>query len=64
MKMLTPTIAKAIALTSFSVLSTLAVAPAQAVILDFNDFTFSATGIKTYTNQGFTIGTTWFCFIS
>jgi hypothetical protein len=55
MKMLTPTIAKAVALLSFSALSTLAIAPAQAVILDFNDFTSSATGIKTYTNQGFTI---------
>jgi hypothetical protein len=60
MKMLTPTrIAKAIALTSFSVLSTLAIAPAQAVILNFeslaqNNSTLNEAGTS-YTENGFTL---------
>jgi hypothetical protein len=60
MKTLTPPeIAKALALISFSAFSVLAVAPAQAIVLDFeslavNDNNFHLHG-NTYTEDGFTI---------
>ena len=59
MKQFTSEIAKAFVLTSFSALSTLAVAPAQAVVLDFESLAHadsSTTPIgSTYTEKGFTI---------
>jgi hypothetical protein len=49
-------IAKTFALIGFSALSAIAVAPAHAVVLDFNELpnTFTSIG-NSYTNQGFTI---------
>jgi hypothetical protein len=49
-----PEIAKAIAITSFSALTAIAAAPAQAVVMDFNSLP-SNTGFTTYTEKGFTI---------
>ncbi|WP_310430184.1 PEP-CTERM sorting domain-containing protein [Chamaesiphon sp. VAR_48_metabat_135_sub] len=53
-----PEIAKALALIGFSAFSVLAVAPAQAVVLDFNTLPntkFYFVG-NTYTENGFTLG--------
>jgi hypothetical protein len=49
-----PEIAKAIAITSFSALTAIAAAPAQAVVMDFNSLA-NGTRFTTYTEQGFKI---------
>jgi hypothetical protein len=59
MTMLTPTIAKTLALISFSTFSALAVAPAQAVVLDFEGVTLDNSLFHSvaspYQEQGFQI---------
>jgi hypothetical protein len=59
MKKIPPEIAKNFVLTSFSALSILAVAPAQAVILDFQDLERINVGANfvgsTYSKDGFTL---------
>jgi hypothetical protein len=59
MQQLTPQIAKALLLTSFSALSVFAAAPAQAAVLNFeslavNNNTINGVG-NTYTENGFTV---------
>jgi hypothetical protein len=59
MKLFTPIIAKALALTGFSAFSMFAIAPAHAVVINFESLARPDAGVTefgpTYTESGFTI---------